>query len=88
MQFQFNQLKQQLAPIQPYSGPLKSGDVANGTFDTDVWISIRPNVIGVGQTVLVNVWATPASNAQRKLMGYHITITKPDGTTDEFTHEF
>ncbi len=74
-----------LAPIQPYSGPLKSGDVATGTFDTDVWISARPNVIGVGQTVLVNVWATPASNAQRKLVGYHIIITKPDGTTDEFT---
>lgn len=74
-----------LAAKQPYSGPLKAGDVANGTFSTDVWISIRPKVIGLGQTVLVNVWATPASNAQRKLLGYHVTITKPDGNTDEYT---
>ena len=75
----------QLAPKQPYSGPLKTGDVANGTFHTDVWISIRPKVLGIGQTVLVNVWTTPASAAGRKLLGYHITITKPDGKTDEFT---
>ena len=75
----------QLSTTQPYSGPLKTGDVANGTFTTDVWISIRPKLIGVGQTLLVNVWTTPASNAQRKLLGYHITITKPDGNTDEYT---
>ncbi len=74
-----------LAPVQPYAGPLRSGDVPSGTFDTDVWISIRPNVIGQGQTLLVNIWATPASNAQRKLIGFHVTITKPDGTTDEYT---
>jgi hypothetical protein len=74
-----------LSPKQPYSGPLKPGDVADGTFYTEVWISIRPKVIGVGQTLLVNVWATPASNAQRKLMGYQITITKPDGTKDQYT---
>jgi len=74
-----------LAAQQPYSGPLKPGDVADGIFDTDAWISIRPKVIGLGQTVLVNVWATPASNAQRRLHGYHVIITKPDGTTDEFT---
>lgn len=74
-----------LSAIQPYSGPLKAGNVANGTFNTDTWISIRPRVVGIHQTILVNVWSTPASNAQRKLLGYHITITKPDGTTDEFT---
>jgi hypothetical protein len=74
-----------LAPVQPYAGPLKSGDVPTGTFDTDVWISIKPSLIGKGQAALVNVWATPASNAQRRLIGYHITITKPDGTTDEYT---
>ncbi|MFC1487029.1 PQQ-binding-like beta-propeller repeat protein [Thermoproteota archaeon] len=75
----------ELAAKQPYSGPLKSGDVADGTFDTDVWISIRPNVIGVNQPVLINAWATPASNAQRRLHDFHIIINKPDGTTDEYT---
>ncbi|HLN46012.1 MAG TPA: hypothetical protein VK209_09935, partial [Candidatus Sulfotelmatobacter sp.] len=75
----------QMSPNQPYSGPLKAGDVANGTFQTETWISVTPRRVGVGQTVLVNVWSTPASNAQRKLLGYHITITKPDGTKDEYT---
>jgi hypothetical protein len=73
------------AAKQPYTGPIKAGDVADGTFDTQTWISARPKIVGEGQTVLVNVWSTPASNAGRKLMGYHITITKPDGTMDEFT---
>ncbi len=75
----------ELSATQPYSGQLKAGDVADGTFDTDAWISIRPKVLGLGQTVLVNVWATPASNAHRRLLDYHITITRPDGNTDEFT---
>jgi hypothetical protein len=77
----------QLATKQPYSGPVKTGDVADGTFHTQSWISARPSVIGVGQTVLINVWSTPASAAGRRLLGYHITITKPDGTTVEFTQD-
>jgi hypothetical protein len=77
----------QLVAKQPYSGPIQTGDVANGTFATQTWISARPKVVGLGQTVLINVWSTPASNAGRKLLGYHITITKPDGTKDEFTQD-
>jgi hypothetical protein len=75
----------QLAAKQPYSGPLQAGDVAAGTFHTQIWISARPKVIGVNQPILVNIWCTPASAAGRKLLGYHVTITKPDGTKDEFT---
>ncbi len=75
----------QLAAKQPYSGPLQTGDVANGTFQAQIWISARPKTIGVGQPLLVNVWVTPASNAGRKLLGYHVIITKPDGTKDEYT---
>ncbi len=75
----------QLAAKQPYSGPLQAGDVANGTFDSQTWISSRPKTVGIGQSVLINVWTTPASNAGRKLLGYHIIITKPDGTKDEYT---
>jgi hypothetical protein len=85
LDFPVQPVKAQLAAQQPYSGPLKSGDVPNGNFKPDVWISARPHLVGVGQTVLVNVWATPASNAQRRLLGYQITITKPDGTSDKFT---
>ncbi|HLN44858.1 MAG TPA: PQQ-binding-like beta-propeller repeat protein [Candidatus Sulfotelmatobacter sp.] len=75
----------QLAAKQPHSGPLQTGDVANGTFDSQTWISARPKVVGIGQSVLINVWTTPAANAGRKLLGYHIIITKPDGTKDEYT---
>lgn len=75
----------QLSPIQPYSGPIKSGDVANGTLHTQIWISARPHLVGLGQSVLVNVWCTPASAAGRRLLGYHITITAPDGTVKEYT---
>ena len=31
------------------------------------------------------MWVTPAAAAGRKLLGYHVTITKPDGTTDQMT---
>ena len=75
----------QVAAKQPYSGPLKAGDIASGTYKTETWISIRPKVVGIGQIVLVNVWSTPASNAQRRLLGYHIMITKPNGDVDDFT---
>ena len=64
---------------------MKSGDSANGTFDSQIWISARPAVVGQGQSVLINAWVTPAANAGRKVLGYHITITKPDGTTDQYT---
>jgi hypothetical protein len=74
-----------VSTIQPYSGPIHSGDVASGTFDTDIWISARPRVIGLGQTILINAWVTPASNAGRKLLDYKITITAPDGSKDVYT---
>ena len=74
-----------VSATQPYAGPIKAGDIANGTFNTQIWISARPKVVGVGQAVLVNIWCTPAAAAGRKLMGYHATITKPDGTKDEYT---
>src|SRR5665647_1745643 len=75
----------QLAAKQPYSGPLKTGDIADGTFHSEITISARPKLVGIGQEVLVNMWVTPAAAAGRKLLGYQVTITKPDGTTDQMT---
>ena len=69
-----NTVQAVLAPDQPYSGPLRAGDVPDGSFDTDVWISVSPRVVGLGQMILVNAWATPASHAHRRLHDFHIII--------------
>src|SRR3989304_7072145 len=79
-----NPVQAQLSATQPYSGALKSGDVASGTTYTTALISARPKLLGKGQILLVNLWCTPASLAGRRLLGYKVTITKPDGTTDVY----
>ena len=45
-------------------------------------LSFRPNPIGVGQTVLVNMWTLPAIHAARYISDYTVTIIKPDGTQE------
>lgn len=74
----------QLASQQPIVGPLPSGVTTNATTNPDIkaFLSFRPNPVGVGQVVLVNVWTTPAPGAGRMHKDYTITITKPDGTND------
>jgi hypothetical protein len=54
------------------------------TEDTQVFLSVEPNPVGVGQTVTVSVWIypIPPTSADR----YHnivVTITHPDGTTEQ-----
>ena len=66
----------------PVSGPMPSGQTASVTIDTTAHLSFRPNVIGLGQSLLVNLWTTPATHAQRYHPSYVVTITKPDGTQD------
>src|SRR3989337_3076611 len=58
-----NPVQAQLSATQPYSGALKSGDVASGTTYTTALISARPKLLGKGQILLVNLWCTPASLA-------------------------
>ena len=75
----------QLAATQPVSGPLPTGVTVNVTAsDTKAYLSFRPNPIGLGQSLLVNMWINPAlaSNNRYIPQGYVITITKPDGTKD------
>jgi len=45
-------------------------------------LSFRPNPVGVGQTMLVNMWTLPAIHAARYISDYTVTITKPDGTQE------
>ncbi len=52
------------------------------TIPTTAFISISPNPIGVGQTVLINLWLEPPVAYNRFFSGYTVTITKPDNTTE------
>jgi outer membrane protein assembly factor BamB len=50
--------------------------------ETLAYISVNPDPIGVGQTLLVNVWFTPSIPSGPAFGGLTVTFTKPDGTTD------
>ena len=72
----------QLAAEQPVSGPLPSGVTPDAIVTIRPFLSFRPTVVGLGQTVLVNLFVTPAPGPGRKLLDYKVTITEPDGTKD------
>jgi len=77
----------QLASQQPVSGPLPSGVTVDATLDTRAFLSFRPNPIGLGQSLLVNMWINPGVSSNERLIpqGFVVTITKPDGTKDSMT---
>src|SRR4030066_521012 len=60
------------------SGSLPAGVTPSITVDTSAWLSFRPNPIGVGQTLLVNMWTTSPTSPMRYHQGYTVTITKPN----------
>ena len=62
--------------------PLPSGVTPDITLDTIAHLSFRPNPIGVGQTILVNLWLEPPTHVSRFFKeAFKVTMTKPDGTT-------
>jgi hypothetical protein len=78
-------------PVQPVqaqtyrsngSVPLPSGVTADTIIQTDVYLSFRPNPVGVGQPILVNIWNDPGPSYTRYFSDYKVTLTKPDGTKD------
>lgn len=75
----------QLAAEQPRSGPAPTGITINTTVTSAAYLSFRPNPVGLGQTILVNMWTTPAPETMRMLLNYKVTITKPDGNTETKT---
>jgi hypothetical protein len=75
----------QAASTQPYSGSLKAGDTADFQLATTAYLSVRPNPVGLGQQLLVNIWLLPAPNAQREFKDLKVTITKPDNTQEVLT---
>jgi hypothetical protein len=71
--------------LQPQNGssvPLPAGVTPDFAVDTTAYLSFRPNPVGVGQSILVNMWVFPPCIPARNLTGYTVTLTKPDGTTD------
>lgn len=57
-----------------------AGVTPNLTVTVTPYLSFRPNPIGVGQPLLINIWTTPPPAANRYLAGFTVVITKPDGT--------
>ncbi|MEM2098853.1 MAG: PQQ-binding-like beta-propeller repeat protein [Candidatus Bathyarchaeia archaeon] len=62
--------------------PLPAGVTPDVVEDTRAFLSFTPNPIGVGQTLLVNMWLNPALHVSRYFKDYTVTITKPDGTKE------
>jgi len=73
----------QPGPTQYAQSP-PAGVTPSVTVNVDPYLSFRPNPIGVGQTLLVNIWTTPPPAANRYLSYFKVTITKPDATTETF----
>ncbi len=67
------------APTVPTAGPLAEGVSVNET-TVSAHLSFRPNPVGVGQSVLVNYWTSPAPGANRNHPEYIIRITPPNGS--------
>ncbi len=63
-------------------GPLPPGVTPDTTFDAFAQLSFRPTTVGVGQTILINLWVTPAIHPSRYFKDFKLTITKADGTQD------
>ena len=71
----------QLAAQQPTAGSLPTGITPDITITTEPQLSFRPNPIGLGQSLLINVWLHPPINVQRQFVqAFMVTFTKPDGT--------
>ena len=66
-------------------GPLPAGAIPDVTVTTYAFLSVGPNPVGIGQTVLVNIWTTPAAHATVYASNYKVTITRPDGSLDTIT---
>ncbi len=71
------------APVYtPWATSVPAGTTASFTTATSSFMSVSPNPVGIGQTLLVNLWLEPPTQYQRFFSGYTVTITKPDGTTE------
>jgi hypothetical protein len=63
-------------------GQLPQGVTPDETIFTTANLTLRPNPIGVGQNLIVNMLISPAPGPDRTLQGFLVRITKPSGSTD------
>jgi outer membrane protein assembly factor BamB len=76
---------QVIAEQQPTAGQLPANVTPDTSLDVNAFLSVTPNPIGVGQTLLVNIWLVPPIHVNRQfIQAYKVTITKPDGTTEVY----
>jgi hypothetical protein len=68
--------------LTPWATTVPDGVTPSVTIATTAFISISPNPIGAGQTVLINLWLEPPVHYNRFFSGYTVTITDPDGHED------
>jgi outer membrane protein assembly factor BamB len=61
---------------------LPSGVTADKTVETTPFLSFRPNPVGIGQAIIVNIWLDPGPSVTRYFRDFKVIITKPDGTQD------
>jgi hypothetical protein len=66
-------------------GQIPDGVTPDTIVPTHAFIAVTPNPIGKDQPLLVNVWTTPGTDVSRYHTGYTVTITKPDGSTENRT---
>ena len=64
---------------------LPAGVTPDFSIDSRIALSFRPNPVGVGEPVLVNLWNEPPNAVTRFIRGYQVVITAPDGTTETKT---
>jgi hypothetical protein len=59
-----------------------SGVTPDMTVATTPYLSFRPNPVGVGQAIIVNMWMDPGPSVTRYFKDFKVTISKPDGTQE------
>ena len=73
-------------PIQPSGSiPLPAGVTPDMTIKTTLGMSFRPNPVGLGQTVMVNLWMDPSCALTRYMSNYTVIMIKPDKSTKTVT---
>jgi hypothetical protein len=65
--------------------PLPDGVTPDYTTTAYAYLSARPNPVGVGQSVLINIWVTPGVHVANYFAGFKVTITAPDGDEETKT---
>lgn len=73
-----------LAPNWSYQA-VPAGTTPKYTITSIPFLSFSPNPIGVGQTLLVNMWFTYTAAENRFLADFKVTITAPDGKVNTVT---